>query len=221
MSIASFFAKLFKKEKNGVSREEQLWIELTVPEDAPILDKKILNALAGKTSPLEAETAFDEFIGYGWERIKKDVYEMAVGKKVCLPTYFERIVKAFPEDAENLLQLCFEEMLVSHRLVYLATLGEKNAVKMTEEVIRLLPSLEKEELGAAFAALSANPTEKGLTAIASYLNDENWKLRMKAAAALADAHAKNYIPSIMAAAEACDGPISAGLKEIAGRMEVS
>ena len=222
MSIASFFKRLFQKEKKQeVSREELLWIELAVPEDIPVLDKKILNALAGRGEPLEAEAALAEFTGYGWARIKKDVYELAVGKKPCLPTYFRRILAAYPAETGKLLGLCFEEMPVAHRLVYLTVLGGDDAAKVSAEVLKLLPSLEPESLGSAFATLSAYPTEAGLAAIASHLEHQNWKIQMKAAAALAEAKAVAYIPAIRAAATAADTVVGAGLLEIATRMEVS
>lgn len=220
MSIASFFTRLFKKQKKekGPSPKELLWLELKVPEETPALDKKLLNALAGRSDPLAAEAAVAELIGYGWERIKKDVYEMAVGKKICLPPYFEEIIKAYPEEAGKLLSLCLEEMTVNLRLVYLSALGVGDAEKASEEVLALLPALEKEALGTAFAVLAAYPTEKGLKVLSSYLEQDDWKLKMKAAAALSEAKATQYIPAILNAAEDCDGPVQAGLKEIAGRM---
>lgn len=220
MSIATFFIKLFKKQKKtkGPSDKELLWIELQVPDDTPALDKKLLNVLAGHGDPLSAEAAVTELIGYGWDRLKKDVYEMAVGKKPCLPVYFEKLIRAYPDEATKLLSLCLEEMTVSLRLVYLSVSGSMDAEKVSEEVLPLLPQMEKESLGAAFAVLAAYPTEKGLKALSSYLESDDWKLKMKAANALSEAKATQYIPAILNAAEGCSDPVASGLKEIAGRM---
>lgn len=220
MSIASFFRKLFKKSKNGKSpsQKELLWIELQVPEDTPVLNKKLLYILAGHGDPLNAEAAVAELIDCGWERIKNDVYEMAVGKKPCLPVYFEKLIRAYPEEGAKLLSLCFEEMTPSLRLVYLSVSGAGDAEKVNDEVLALLPHLEKEALGAAFAVLAAYPLDKGLKVLASYLEAEDWKIKMKAASALSEANAIQYIPAILKAAEGCDGSVERGLKEIAGRM---
>lgn len=220
MSIASFFIKLFKKQKNtkSPSPKELLWIELQVPEDTPVLNKKLLSVLAGHGDPLSAEAAVAELIGYGWERIKNDVYEMAVGKKPCLPVYFEKLIRAYPEEATKLLSLCFAEMTANLRLVYLSALGAGDGEKVNAELIALLPHLEKESLGAAFAVLAAYPMDKGLAVLASYLEAEDWKIKLKAAAALSEAKASQYIPAILKAAAGCDDFVERGLQEIVGRM---
>ncbi|HMM07038.1 MAG TPA: hypothetical protein PKD52_10285 [Clostridiales bacterium] len=220
MSIASFFTKLFKKRKNtkSPSQKELLWIELQIPEDTPVLNQKLLHILAGYGDPLNAEAAVAELIDCGWERIKNDVYEMAVGKKPCLPVYFEKLIRAYPEEAAKLLSLCFEEMTASLRLVYLSVLGAGDAEKVNDEILALLPHLEKETLGAAFAVLAAYPLDKGLKVLASYLEAEDWKIKMKAASALSEANATQYIPAILKAAAGCDNSVERGLKEIAGRM---
>jgi HEAT repeat protein len=132
--------------------------------------------------------------------------------------YFEEIIKAYPEEAGKLLSLCVEEMTVHLRLVYLVALVVEDPQKASREVLALLPTLEKEAMGTAFAVLAAYPTEKGLGTLASYLDQDDWKLKMKAASALSEARATQYIPDILNAAEACDGPVRSGLKEIAGRM---
>ena len=218
--MAAFFKKLLKKrnDRKNPSEKELLWIELQVPAAAPVLNRKLLGALAGYGDPFQAEAAVAELIGCGWERIKNDVYEIAVGKKPCLPVYFEKLIKAYPTEAMKLLGLCYGEMTAHLRLVYLAALGPGEAAKINDETLALLPSLEKEALGAAFAVLAAYPLDKGLQALATYLESQDWKIKMKAASALSEAKAVQYIPAILKAAEGCDGFVERGLKEIAGRM---
>ena len=62
MSLTSFFRRLFHRSPDKVSSEEMLWTELKVPEDIEPIDKKILNAFAGKADPLRGEEALAEFL---------------------------------------------------------------------------------------------------------------------------------------------------------------
>ena len=161
MSISSFFRRLFRRDPKEKSSEEMLWIELQVPEDLEPIDKKILNALSGKSDPFAAEVSFDEFIGYGWERIKNEVYAFFTGKKPCLQPYLKRILQAYPEESVKLLQYCVKEMPTEKRLVFLGVCGGDTPEKAAEEVKSILPELDAEEVGAAFSVLSACPSEKG------------------------------------------------------------
>ena len=55
--------------------------------------------------------------------------------------------------------------------------------------------------------------------LCSYLDHENWRLKMKAASALGEMEALRCAPRIREAAEKCDATVKAGLLAIADRME--
>ncbi|MGM9567899.1 MAG: hypothetical protein ACI3W6_06950 [Clostridia bacterium] len=219
MSLTSFFQRLFHRSPDKVSSEEMLWTELKVPEDMEPIDKKILNAFAGKADPLRGEEALAEFLDCGWERIKNEVYAFAVGKKNCLPTYFKRILDAYPEESFKLLECCFGEMSPERRLLYLSLRGKDNPRMVSDEVRKILPELEPEELSMAFSVLTAIPSAEGEELVCSYLEKDDWRLKMKAASALREMKAVHCVPRIRKAAESCDDTVGAGLNAIADEME--
>ncbi|MBQ1252109.1 MAG: hypothetical protein IIY02_04255 [Firmicutes bacterium] len=219
MSITSFLRRLFRRDPKEKSAEELLWIELQVPETTEPVDKKILNALSGKSDPLSAEVAFTEFLGYGWDRIKNEVYAFFTGKKPCLQPYLKRILQAFPEESKKLLGYCFKEMPAEQRLVFLAVCYADDPDGAAAEVESVLPELEAEEIGMAFAVLVSCPSERGEKLLCSYLEHDDWRLKMKAASALAEGHFEQSVAAIRAAAERCDDTVEAGLLLIADEME--
>lgn len=219
MSLSSFFRRLFRRGEKEKSREEVLWVELKVPEDIEPVDKKILNALSGKSDPLLAEAAVTEFLDYGWERIKKEVYAFFTGKKVCLQPYLKRILATYPEETARLLDYCFDEMPYEQRLIYLSVCCSENPERAVSEVKKVLPELEPEEIGTAFAVLVACPSEEGEALLRSYLENDDWRLKMKAASALKDGQFVGSIESIRNAAVSSDATVRAGLELIADQME--
>lgn len=219
MSLSSFFRRFSRrdeKEKNGTA---MLWVELQVPEAMEPVDKKILNTLAGKGDPLTAEDAVAEFLGYGWERIKNEVYAFFTGKKPCLQLYLRRILAAYPEEAGRMLQYCLDEMPHEQRLIFIGATGGDDPRRVAEEVKKLLPELEPEELGVAFSVLTACPSEAAEKLLCSFLEQEDWRLKMKAASALAEGNYKGSAAAVRRAAEQCDATVKAGLELIAEQME--
>ena len=219
MSIASLFRRLFRRDPKEKSAEELLWIELQVPEDTEPIDKKILNALSGKSDPLSAEIAFAEFLGFGWDRIKNEVYAFFTGKKPCLLPYLKKILSAYPEESKKLLGYCFKEMPMEQRLVFLGACYTEDSETAAAEVESILPELEPEEIGMAFSVLVSCPSERGEKILCSYLENEDWRLKMKAASALAEGHFYRSVGLIRAVAERCDDTVKAGLLLIADEME--
>lgn len=222
MAIGTFFRNVWKrkpKEHKEHDKEEMLWLELKVPEDVAPIDKKILNTLAGKADLLTAEAAMEEFLGYGWERIKNEVYAFAMGYKPCIQPYLMRIFQKYPAETSSLLKLCFHDMPSTQRLVYLNVCGKDDPEKTAAEVGKMLPSLDAEERSAAFDVLSLAPCPQGCAFIAEYLGNEDWRWKMKAAHALVKAQAFDYAPAIRAAAETCDDTVKAGLLAMAAEME--
>lgn len=219
MSLSSFFRRLFGRSEKTKSREEMLWVELKIPEDTEPVDKKILNALSGKSDPLSAEAAVTEFLGYGWERIKNEVYAFFTGKKPCLQPYLKRILTAYPEETARLLGYCFDEMPHEQRLIFLSVGCEHDPLRAASEVKKILPELEVEEIGTAFAVLVACPSKEAEALLCSYLEKDDWRLKMKAASALSDGHFTDSIESIRKAASACDDTVRTGLELIADQME--
>lgn len=221
MSLSSFLRRLFRRDPKEKAKtpEEMLWIELQVPEDIAPIDKKILNALSGKSDPLTAEASFAEFLDFGWERIKNEVYAFFTGKKPCLQPYLKRILKAYPEECAKLLGYCFQEMPAEKRLVFLGVCGADDPDRAAEEVKAILPALEAEEIGMAFAVLAACPSRKGEELLCSYLEHEDWRFKMKAASALEEGGFRDSAAAIRAAAEQCDDTVKAGLCVIADKME--
>ncbi|MBQ4092772.1 MAG: hypothetical protein IJO94_01165 [Firmicutes bacterium] len=219
MSLSSFFRRLFGRSEKTKSREEMLWVELKVPEDTEPVDKKILNALSGKSDPLSAEAAVTEFLDYGWERIKNEVYAFFTGKKPCLHPYLKRILHVYPEETARLLDYCFEDMPYEQRLIFLSVGCAEQPDRAVAEVKKILPELEVEEIGTAFAVLVACPSAEGEALLCSYLEKEDWRLKMKAASALKDGKFNNSIEAIRKAASSCDDTVRAGLEMIADQME--
>ncbi|MBR5328660.1 MAG: hypothetical protein IKV45_00475 [Firmicutes bacterium] len=219
MSLSSFFRRLFHRAEKQKTPAEMLWIELQVPESVEPVDKKILNALSGKSDPLSAEALVAEFMDYGWDRIKNEVYAFFTGKKPFLAPYLKRILKAYPEETLRLLGYCFEEMPSEQRLVFLGATCAEDPVRAAKEVGKILPELEPEEMGAAFGVLSACPSQEGEVLLCSYLEHEDWRLKMKAASALAEGNYTNSIERIRSAAAGCDDAVKAGLELIAEQME--
>lgn len=192
---------------------------MKIPEEIEPIDKKILNALSGKADLFTAEAALTEFLGYGWERIKNEVYAFATGNKVCLTPYFKRILGTYPEECAKLLRYCFEEMPTEQRLQYLGVCGKEDPAKAVAAVEKMLPELAAEDLSAAFAVLTAFPTEAGEALLCGYLEQEDWRLKMKAASALGEMGAVKAAPRIREAAAACDATVGAGLLSIAEKLE--
>ncbi len=219
MSLTSFFHRLFHRSADKTSTEEMLWLELKVPEDTEPIDKKIVNALGGKADLFRAEEALTEFLACGWERVKNEVYAFAVGKKYCIPSYFKRILEAYPEESAKLLGCCFEEMPTEQRLLYLSVCSREDPRKIIEEVKKILPELEPEELGTVFAVVASVPSAEGEDLLCSYLEKEDWRLKMKAASALGQMKAVRRAPQIREAAGKCDDTVGAGLLAIADRLE--
>ena len=155
----------------------------------------------------------------GWERIKNEVYAFAVGKKKCLPSYFKRILEAYPEESAKLIRCCFEDMPAEQRLLCLSVRGKNDPKGIVKEVEKLLAELEPEDMGTAFAVLSSVPSKESEDLLCSYLDHENWRLKMKAASALGEMEALRCAPRIREAAEKCDATVKAGLLAIADRME--
>lgn len=220
MGMTSLFRNLFKRKEQKKDKEELLWLELSVPEDIAPIDKKILNTLAGKADLLTAEAAIEEFLDYGWERIKNEVYAFAMGHKPCIQPYMKRIFQKYPEETSALLKLCFHDMPPTQRLIYLSVCGEDAPEKTAAEVGKMLPTLDDEERTAAFDVLASVPCPMGCALIAEYLDNEDWRWKMKAAHALVKAKAYDYAPAIRAAAETCDDTVKAGLLTLAAKMEV-
>lgn len=192
---------------------------MQVPEATEPVDKKILSALAGKGDPLTAEDAVSEFLSYGWERIKNEVYAFFTGKKPCLQRYLRRILKAYPQEAERMLGYCFEEMPNEQRLIFLgATCGDEPQ-RVAEEVKKILPELEADELGVAFSVLTSCPCDAAEALLCSYLEQEDWRLKMKAASALAEGNYYHSAKAIRRAASRCEPTVKAGLELIAKQME--
>ncbi len=181
--------------------------------------KPMLNALAGRTEPLEAEAFLAEFIALGWEAIEKDVTAFALGRKVCLRPYLKRILAAYPEESASLFEARADDLEPEQRLLFLEICGGGEGNSLAEEIRGLLPDLDDDEIAAAFAALAAFPSAEGNAVLTAYLSHEDWRLKMKAAAALEKAGAAEAIPAIRAAAEDCGGEIGGGLNAIAARME--
>ena len=74
-------------------------------------------------------------------------------------------------------------------------------------------------MGKAFAVLVACPSKEGESLLCSYLDADDWRVKMKAASALFDGHFTDSIEAIRAAASACDDTVRAGLELIADQME--
>lgn len=221
MSLLSFFRGLFRRNgKNKINREELLKEMLkTGEEELPVTDKKILNALAGKTDAFSAEEELNAFIGLGWDLIKNDLYEFYLGRKICLPSFLRRIAMAFSPDSETLAALCYEDMPVEQKLLYLDFCTIPGPEDIAEEIEALLPSLDREETGSALAVLASRPSAKAKELLCEFLRNEDWRLRMKAASALSEQKAFDCIPALREAAESSEGKVASGLEVIAARME--
>lgn len=219
MSLTSFFHRLTHRSAEKTPSESLAWTELNVPAETKPLDKKVFNALAGKTDLFQGEQALADFLTIGWDGVKSEVYAFATGKKNCLPTYFKRILEAYPGESAKLLRGCFEEMPVEQRLLYLAVCGKEEPKKIPTEIQKILPELSVEEMGMAFDVLVAVPSVEGEDLLCSYLEQEDWRPKMKAASALGEMNAVRCIPQIRQAAEQCDETVSAGLKAIADQLE--
>ncbi|MGN0963229.1 MAG: hypothetical protein ACI4PP_06595 [Clostridia bacterium] len=74
-------------------------------------------------------------------------------------------------------------------------------------------------MGTAFAVLASVPSKDSENLLCSYLDHENWRLKMKAASALSEMKAFRCGPRIREAAEKCDATVKAGLLAIADQME--
>lgn len=219
MSLSSFFRRHFRRKENEKNKADMLWVELQVPEALEPVDKKILSALAGKGDPFAAEDAIAEFLAYGWERIKNEVYAFFTGKKPCLQLYLRRILDAYPEETERMLGLCFNEMPNEQRLIFLGATCGNDPQRVAEEVKRILPELEIEELGIAFSVLATYPSDTAEALLCSYLKQEDWRLKMKAASALMEGKYYGSVEKIRQAALQCDATVKAGLELIAKQME--
>lgn len=219
MSLSSLFRRFFRRNEKKKTPEEMLWIELQVPETTEPVDKKILNALSGKSDPLAAEAAVSEFLDYGWDRIKNEVYAFFTGKKTCLQPYLKRILKKYPEESSRMLGYCFDEMPAENRLIFLGVACTEDSSRAVAEVTNVLPELAPEEMGMAFAVLSACPSKEGEALLCSYLEHDDWRVKMKAASALCDGNFTGSICAIRNVAENCEDFVRAGLEKIADNME--
>lgn len=195
-----------------------LWLELKAPEQTEPVDKKILNALAGKGEPLTAEADVAEFLSYDWSRIKNLVYEFATGAKPCLMPYFQRILDTYPNSALSLLSRCEGEMAKEPRLLYYARFKE-NAERLAREAERLLPRAEAEERTLIFQLLGKCPSERGCNLLVKALEDADWRVAMKAASALAETGEARYGDAVAAAAAQREPGIAKGMEAIALQLK--
>ena len=92
MSLTSFFRRLFHRSPDKVSSEDMFWTELKVPEDIEPIDKKILNAFAGKADPLRGEEALAEFLTAQLVRAQEEA-NAAAQRVLLLETAIERLRK--------------------------------------------------------------------------------------------------------------------------------
>ena len=214
----SILSRLFQPAPKKPDRETLLWLELAVPKDTEPVPKKILNTLAGKGEPLTAEADIAEFLNYDWQRVKNLAYEIAIGKSPCLMPYFQRILETWPNSARALFALCEEEMARGPRLLYLAQ-SSATATPLAAEAAKWLPAADFEERAFLFRLLGECPSEQGCALLLDALKDDDWRIAMKAAAALAETGETRYGEAIVAAAEVREPGIAKGLKAIARQLK--
>lgn len=118
-----------------------------------------------------------------------------------------------------MLGYCFDEMPNEQRLIFLGATGGDEPQRVAEEVKKILPELETDELGVAFSVLTSCPCDAAEALLCSYLEQDDWRLKMKAASALAEGNYHHSAKAIRRAASRCESTVKAGLELIAKQME--
>lgn len=214
----AFWQKWFKKKEG----KEAPWEEI-FPEEVPsvagdTMEKPLMNAVCGRCSPLETKALLEDFIAKGWEQVKTPLAKMAGGKIPAAPWVLELLFAAYPEECGKWLLPYAEEMPIKNRLALFAAVGGEYRSLVVPRLVALLPQLDAEDLGSALRILALYPTDEGNAAIAALLTHEDWRIAMKAASALGEAAAKEYLPDLRAAA-AKGGILGDGIEEIIKKLE--
>ncbi|MDO4541373.1 MAG: hypothetical protein Q4C00_00900 [Bacillota bacterium] len=207
----------FKKKQKPSSVE---WPEIKVEEaQTPVSvsqgGKKIDYALKGRLDPLETRQVLSDFIAQGWSGVEQRINPLVFSNSAA-PWVMGEIFLAFPQESAVYLER-YREIPVKTLWLLLSAVGKGSEKKVNNIVLTLLPNLSPEDIPGALELLGRFPMEEGNEKLASYLTSEDWTLVVKAAAALAQAGAKEYLPQIETAA-ARGGILQDALKEITERM---
>ncbi|MEE0776903.1 MAG: hypothetical protein U0M15_07595 [Bacillota bacterium] len=240
----AFWRKWRKKDASPT----EPWLELDIPEseelhgseeaeeaeDAPevvdgldeseevqaakALDSKLLSALAGRRSPLEAEAAVDQFIGLGWDVIAPELRAMALGRRMVVPSCFYEVISSYPRETAEELWSNREEMPWHLRMAFYMA-SQCNKEQAVDEVLAYWEELPDEAISLAIRFLATVKTTAALAKLGECLSCDNWTMAVKAAVALETAGAYDYLPQMKDIAAQGNDVLKASLTEIINRME--
>lgn len=213
----AFWKKWTKKEK-PTDEWEELSLEMKQSAEEKPIDKNVLNAICGKSAPLEAKVVLEDFVREDWEKLKPHYVKMAKGSIPAAPWVLEILFRAYPRECGDLLLPHAQEMPVKSRLALFSVIGEAHKDDVTKALVADLKTFDAEELGSALRILALYPTEQGKAATAGLLCHEDWRIAMKAASALGEAHAIEYLPQLREAA-AREGILGTGVEKIIKELE--
>lgn len=184
----------------------------------PVIDAKIFSALAGRCSPLEADAAVSAVIEMGWDPIAAEVRSMALGRRAVLPSCFQQILAAYPQEAATALWDVRDAIPWPLRLCFYAT-AQCDREAGIEDLLIHWDELPKEGISQAFRLLGMAKTPAALEKLGVLLEDQDWTIVIKAAVALEAAGAVEYLPKMRAIADASDNVLKSSISEIIHRME--
>lgn len=210
---------LFKRKK----KVDRTWLVLSKPAEhdgAPVddgvePDREVMAALTGKHSLYEPEEAANLAAQTGWASYRREILALLQGER--------------PYEAAALVTLlrvagpvCGEDLVAN--LPTLTPKGRLVAVTAypalgVTSLIEVLDRLEPEDLDAAFRCLAASGVPAARTCLERYLNHDDWRLVMRAAAALGEAGCVAALPALRKVQAGADNILHSGLAEVIKMLE--
>ena len=205
-----------KKKPTSVICSNVEFQEAPRPHEAVNKSRELKQLLAGRIEPLEAERAIEAFIADGWDTVNSHIRPLILGQSPGAPWVLGKIFSFFPGESAAYLDE-YESSPVKILFLLMEAVGRGHERQVTDILLALLPQLDKDDLPEALELLGKFPTSEGNKLLASFLEDDDWRLVVKAASALEKAGAYEYRDQIEASAKR-GGIIESSLKEILQRM---
>ncbi len=214
----SIWDRLRKKKTSPAPVE---WQEIKVAE-TPLpgkkgLNKSLLAVFSGKVAPLEAQPILAEFLEQGWPTVFPLIDPLVRGKTHAMPWVLGEVFAFFPQESADAYLPIAGDIPRKNLFMLVNAVGSSHREEVAALLVSLAASLEPEDIPTVLELLGKYPSAEGNKYLAHWLQGEDWRLAVKAAAALETAGAVDYLPQ-MVAARSGGGILADSLDEIIQRM---
>lgn len=210
--------RLFRKKKS-VSEEwislDDVGADLVPEEEALSLSAEVMASLLGKNSVLEPEAAAAEAIELGWDGVRQEITTVLKSERTYIASAVAAVLAGCGDDCCEEIVVLLPSLPPKGRLVALTSFPQLGV----NPLLDVMAKLEPEDMDAAFLLLAKDGSADALEALKAYLYHGDWRLVMRAGAALAEAGHRELLPDVSAARDNAEGILRAGLEEVIKELE--